>query len=148
MTATGQDFGAAALRHLDDAGYLRQASRLANADHLAGVAAECALKAIAISFLGVRSTPRAPRTPAGSHPEKELRHLPGLWAVLHLLMSGRRGSLFATQLSSANPFLSWQVDQRYEDGSRITAAVCDNHLTAARALVALHRQGQLTGALP
>jgi hypothetical protein len=38
------DFARAAFRHLRDASLLRQNERLANADHLAGLAAECAIK--------------------------------------------------------------------------------------------------------
>jgi hypothetical protein len=44
-TTAPSDF-AAARRHFDDAQLLHGAQRFANADHLAGVAAECGLKAI------------------------------------------------------------------------------------------------------
>jgi len=40
------DFRDAAERHFEDAGYLEAGNRPANADHLFGLSAECALKAV------------------------------------------------------------------------------------------------------
>ena len=44
------DFLDAHRRHLRDADYLFSASRLANADHLYGMAAECGLKRLMMAF--------------------------------------------------------------------------------------------------
>jgi len=51
------DFAAAAARHCRDADFLHTDNRFASADHLAGIAAECGLKAIILHFLGGRLTP-------------------------------------------------------------------------------------------
>jgi hypothetical protein len=137
----------AAARHVDDAGHLRHDQRLPNADHLAGLAAECALKAIGLAFLGVQSTARAPEATIGGR-NRRLGHLPDLWSVLHVLIAGRHGSSSAALLGRPSPFDTWEIDQRYEDGSRIVVSDCDARLTAARQLVACYQQGSLIGAPP
>jgi hypothetical protein len=77
------DFRAAARRHHDDAGFLLADSRWANADHLAGLAAECALKAI-MQFTPFGATPNARGILILSHSSKELRqHIDKLWRDDH-----------------------------------------------------------------
>jgi HEPN domain-containing protein len=59
-------FAEAARRHLADALLLHGENRFANADHLAGVAAECGLKAILLDHLGgvvVNGMPTHPAKP-------------------------------------------------------------------------------------
>ncbi|MGH3616296.1 MAG: hypothetical protein ACRDRK_27620 [Pseudonocardia sp.] len=56
-TAPAQ-FAAAGRRHLDDGQLLLAHARHVTADHLAGLAAECMLKAVLVDFLGATLSPR------------------------------------------------------------------------------------------
>lgn len=99
------DFAGAARRHLRDADLLYQGTKLANADHLAGYSAECAIKSLVCAVTGV--TP-----PSGGPPtvdSQQLGHLPQLWGQGALVLQGRvlagpavrAGAL----LAQANPFV-------------------------------------------
>ena len=58
------NFRDAAERHWADAGYLLEDDRIANADHLFGLSAECALKALMLSLgmiLGPKGAPKDDR---------------------------------------------------------------------------------------
>ncbi|MGF3217339.1 hypothetical protein [Streptomyces albidoflavus] len=130
-----------------------------SADHLAGLAAECAVKAILIDFLGsrlnARNMPENPEVEAlyrvGNTMKwkKQHGHLPELWehltAVAHRRRGGGSGALF-TQLIWKNPFAHWDVGDRYCDGTAITKADIDQHLKAAYALIAAHEQAGILGA--
>jgi hypothetical protein len=125
-------FAAAAERHLGDAKYLREDSRLANADHLAGLSVECALKAILIDFLGAR--------PTEGKPQSELNgkriphgHLPELWKQVEQVLHGRNHPQFHRLVTSATPtesFQKWSVFDRYS-GTPCDAAAVDKHLLIA-----------------
>ena len=147
MTVPGPDFGPAAQRHLDDAEHLQQHGRLANADHLAGMAAECALQAVAIGFLGVQPTIAGAPIVTLSGKTTKLSHLPTLWASLSLLITGRQGSTFAALLLDANPFAAWSVHERYHRGDQITDARSAAHVAAARNIVDLYLRARLAGTL-
>jgi hypothetical protein len=72
------DFKAAAYRHYFDANHLLSDQRWANADHLAGVAAECGLKAILEGWFG--ASLNASGILVWGAPRKELRyHVNRLW---------------------------------------------------------------------
>jgi hypothetical protein len=144
----GPDFGPAAQRHLNDADLLHQHGRFANACHLAGLAAECALKAVAIAFLGVQPKTIGAPTVVINGTETQLSHLPTLWANMSLLITGRQGSMFASLLQGPNPFAAWSIHERYHRGDLITAARSDDHVAAARRIVDLHLQARLAGTLP
>lgn len=139
-------FADAAGRHYRDAQLLRKEQRLANADHLAGVAAECALKAILIGHLGGVVQEGRPAHP--QRPRSRYGHLPGLWRELGLISSGRTGGTFHQVISGANPFQAWDVTERYSDGSHIDAHRADGHLDEARKILSFHQQAQINGALP
>lgn len=125
------------------------------ADHLAGLAAECAIKAILLDFLGSRlnehDRPFHPREkirdPSKKRPHMEHGHLPGLWEQLTALAHRRKdaaaGVLF-TQLVWENPFDDWCVTARY--GASITQESLDRHLMAAYDLIAAHEHARLLGA--
>jgi hypothetical protein len=129
-----------------------------SADHLAGLAAECAVKAILIDFLGSRLDARnMPEHPEVKYLDRSRKkpqwtnkhgHLPELWehltAVAHRRRGGGSGALF-TQLIWKNPFADWDVADRYCDGTAITEADVDRHLKAAYALIAAHEQAGILG---
>ncbi|MCX2733540.1 hypothetical protein OOZ19_25135 [Saccharopolyspora sp. NFXS83] len=139
-------FADAADRHYRDAQLLREEQRFANADHLAGVAAECALKAILVGHLG--GVVRRGRPTHPQHSDSRYGHLPGLWRELGLISSGRTGSTFHQVITGTNPFLRWDVAERYSDGSHIDARRADTHLDEARKILSFHQQAQIYGALP
>ncbi|MEU6130297.1 hypothetical protein ABZ805_14090 [Saccharopolyspora sp. NPDC047091] len=139
-------FAEAAVRHYRDAELLLGRQRVANADHLAGIAAECALKAILIGHLGGVLHGDRPKHPA--EPKATYGHLPGLWHELSLLPAGRTGGAFHQAISAANPFEHWTVFERYSDGAHIDAARADAHLAEARKLLSFHQQAQINGVLP
>ncbi|MFG3145342.1 hypothetical protein [Streptomyces sp. NPDC048243] len=130
-----------------------------SADHLAGLAAECAVKAILIDFLGSRlDASNKPEHPEVKYLDRSRKkpqwtnkhgHLPELWehltAVAHRRRGGGSSALF-TQLIWENPFAGWDVADRYCDGTAITEADIDRHLEAAYALIAAHEQAGILGA--
>ncbi|MFE4213613.1 hypothetical protein [Streptomyces sp. NPDC056844] len=136
-----------------------------SADHLAGLAAECAIKAILLDYLGSRlnekQRPFSPdlmipqqRPVNGVKPKKQDRkeysheHLPELWGQLSTIASRRRGRetgpLFM-QLIQQNPFHDWDVGGRYCDDTNISDADLTRHLQAARDLLAAHQQAITLG---
>jgi hypothetical protein len=138
-----QDFSTAATRHCRDAAFLEGWGRLPNADHLAGFATECALKEILIRFLGARSTNGRPfSVVAGT--TRQHGHLPQLWYEVANIVSGRAASTaFANLLSLQNPFATWSVNDRYEDGADVTAQAVATRLAAARQILG-HLQNAIT----
>lgn len=150
---------AAASRHHYQAARLAEQRRLwISADHLAGLAAECAIKAILTDFLGsklnernmpvhpeVKYLDRSKKKPEWTHKHG---HLPELWEHLTAVAQHRRdagaGALF-TQLIWENPFVGWDVADRYCDGTAITEEVLDRHLKAAYDLIAAHEQARILG---
>jgi len=119
------DFYDAAQRHWEDAGYLLADARLANADHLFGLSAECALKAIMLA-LGMTLRPDG----APADPQHRV-HINQLWNEFVSFANARSGAHYASPLSGVpNPFMNWDVNQRYDHRSGITFTI-----------VAMHQQG-------
>lgn len=122
------DYADAARRHWDDGGYLLADGRLANADHLFGLAAECALKAVMLP-LGMKLRP------GGVPEDRRHGHIDRLWDEFGAFVSSRGGARYGALLSAHhNAFAgSWKVDQRYDAHSGFTPAT-----------VALHQHGAQT----
>jgi hypothetical protein len=144
-TLATHDFEPAARRHHEDAIHLCHHERYASADHLAGFAAECALKALLVGFLGVSAPSRGYPSDAQGN---RFGHLPGLWRQAELSAQGRVGARFLTLLTGTNPFLKWDVSDRYSDGSSITAGRAWAHIAAAGALVKIQERAKVFGAVP
>lgn len=134
------DFAGAGRRHLDDAKKLNDDDRLPNADHLAGLAAECSLKAILIRGFGVA-------VGTDGRPTGHAMHGHDLWVKSRIHVRGRFGSQFFNLLKRS-PFNNWGVDQRYDDGAAITALIVDAHLLAADSVTKMLHQLETTGRLP
>ncbi|MGH3622829.1 MAG: hypothetical protein ACRDQ5_13690, partial [Sciscionella sp.] len=98
--STSPDFAAAARRHFSDAEHLCAQQRLPNADHLAGLAAECGLKAILIDHCGGSID-------AGGKPRHGTKciavHLPTLWAEVAARIDGRSAGRLVALLGRPNP---------------------------------------------
>jgi hypothetical protein len=133
-------FVKAARRHFDDASHLYVHQRLPSADHLAGFAAECALKVILLQFLGAYLNTRGKLASLVNQQEVLHGHLPALWNQLPLVASGRSGARFAALIAQSNPFMHWRAEDRYLDGSHITGTQVDGHLKAAKDVLLLQQQ--------
>lgn len=101
------DFLDAHQRHWDDAERLLQAQRLANADHLYGMAAECGLKRLMQRF----GMPIDAITGIPSQ-EHDRKHANSIWARFESYLNGKvEGVGYA--LPASNPFDDWDVSDRY-----------------------------------
>ncbi|MFB8177752.1 hypothetical protein ACFC8N_17150 [Streptomyces sp. NPDC055966] len=158
------DFRAAGEHHYRTARLAADAQLSVSADHLAGLAAECAIKAILLAYLGSRlSTKDKPFSPALKLPppqptpgekvkpqppkEYEHGHLPDLWAQLAEVVKisqGRVGPVFQ-QMLQQNPFQSWHVAGRYCSGTSISTSDIEQHLKAAYNLIAAFEYARQTG---
>jgi hypothetical protein len=92
------DFLDAHRRHLCDADYLFNASHLANADQLYGMAAECGLKQLMLAFgMKVRAADGAPEK------REDREHIDKLWIRYEAYRSGTvQGVQYG--LPSSSPF--------------------------------------------
>lgn len=94
QSVASPDFQAAARRHHDDAQFLLADSRWANAGHLAGLAAECALKAI-MQLIPFGATPNAKGILVLAPNSKLLnQHVDKLWSELALTLNGPAAPAF------------------------------------------------------
>lgn len=117
------DFRDAAERHWEDANCLLADNRLANADHLIGFSAECALKAVMLGLgilkLGSKGAPQD---------AKHRVHIEKLWDEFIGFAAGHNYAHYATMLSGmSNPFTDWHVDQRYVHRNNILDAAVEQH---------------------
>ena len=100
-----ENFQDAAQRHWHDAEMLLNDPapqlghiRLANASHLYGVAAECALKAILHRWVP-------------SRPKRG--HMPAIWGEFATHANTAKHGLSALLTSTTNPFSGWNIGDRY-----------------------------------
>jgi len=124
------DFRDAADRHWTDSWYLSNNNRLPNADHLLGLAAECALKAIMLGLGMLLRTDGAPD-------EKGHRvHINELWDEFITFAQKRNGTHYAAMLSgNPNPFSDWNINQRYNHRTQFNEPLVTNHRTATKAVM-------------
>jgi len=135
------DFLDAMDRHWRDAELLRRKERLANADHLYGLSAECGLKAL-MQKLGMRMQ--------GNRPEdgRDLKHMNnGLLDRYEIYRANYTdGPRFSLPWQSDDiPFANWDVSDRYANRDCFTEGRLEEHRSGAkdvRELVAtLRREG-------
>ncbi len=119
------DFRDASERHFGDGELLLAEDRLANADHLFGMSAECSVKAIMEALGMATSKAGAPRD--SGHKV----HMPELWAAFQSFASGRLASRYVEPLDKQNPFVDWKVDQRYWKQNYIGRGAARKHQNAA-----------------
>jgi hypothetical protein len=130
----------AADRHWEDAGFLINDNRTANADHLFGLAAECAMKAV---MLGLGMPLRQDGAPVQS---KHRKHVDTLWNEFCTFAQMRNGAKYAATLSAyGNDFIDWDISQRYEHRATITAAMVKKHEEGARTAMNVLKQAFLDG---
>ncbi len=140
------DFLDAHHRHWEDANHLLAASHLANADHLYGLAAECGLKRLMIAF-GMRvdsatgrPTDRADRVHASEIGGNDI------WARYETYRSGHQAAVY--YLGLTNPFVDWDVSQRYSHRSDFNPARVENHRQGAYTVHSLIKRAILEGIVP
>jgi hypothetical protein len=126
----------AANRHFRDAEYLRDNGYLANADHLSGFAAECAIKGLIVDHLGGQVRDGFPYTDRAVKVNKHIGTW--LWNVVASLGTGRLEPEIVALFEGRDPFADWLVGDRYAEGSHISRSAVDIHIDGARrAVVAL-----------
>ncbi|WP_245593491.1 SAM-dependent methyltransferase [Azospirillum halopraeferens] len=118
------DFLNAHERHLDDAERLFQAGRLANADHLYGMASECGLKRLMAAFGMAVDSSGSPRN------TNDRKHVESIWMRFESYRSGHHHGT-GYPLSGSNPFNNWKAEQRYAHQGSFDAARVDPHRTGA-----------------
>lgn len=133
------DFQDAHERHWHDAEHLHAQNRLANADHLYGMAAECGLKRL-MQAMGMSYDPTRDRP---TH-KLDRVHANGIWARFETYRCGHHGGA-AYALPSLNPFSDWDVSQRYANQQHFDEARVDPHKEGAAAVRRLVRMAQFEG---
>ena len=133
------DFLDAHERHWDDAEFLFQGQRLANADHLYGVAAECGLKRLMVLFgMSMDSAKGRPSL------REDQKHADEIWSRFEGYRTGHHlGTSYA--LSQANPFDDWQVSQRYASRSNFDRTRAVAHQGGASEVRTLVKQALRDG---
>jgi hypothetical protein len=135
------DFLDAHQRHWDDAERLFQVQRWASSDHLYGMAAECGLKQLMMKF-GMAVDPST-NTPVES---KDRKHINLIWIRFETYRSGHhQGTGYA--LPSSNPFLDWDVSQRYANQSHFDQARAQSHQSGAQVVRKMVKKAQREGLL-
>lgn len=126
-------YRAAAIRHLQDAEMLLRATRTDNASHLAGLAAECGLKALVGDALVAPPGNTGPPTLDGY----KVGHLPGAWdqLVLRLKLRSRPPAPIAGLVKGGNPFSGWDIEDRYAGTNVVSRQAAAAQVRAARAVV-------------
>ncbi|WP_406049293.1 hypothetical protein OG280_10590 [Streptomyces virginiae] len=157
-------FLAASRHHFHTAKLASDKQLRISADHLAGLAAECAIKAILVDYLGsviksgkayngelkADAKEKMQREGLEKMPEKDYwhGHLPEVWGHFTSVIGKRQarsaGPDFSTLLGD-NPFDGWNVAHRYCDDAEIPETLVAQHLQAARILIAAHEQARTLG---
>jgi hypothetical protein len=133
------DFLDAHRRHSRDADYLFSASRLANADHLYGMVAECGLKRLMMAF-GMQTDD----TGAPVDRKKDWIHAEKVWMRYEAYRSGPvQGQQYG--LPSSNPFNDWEAKQRYAQEQCFDHARVAPHQAAAHMVCELVKNAEMAG---
>jgi hypothetical protein len=136
------DLHDAHFRHLEDAHLLYGQARLANADQLYGLSAECGLKAVMKAL--------SPNfwDPLNDMPtdKKYKRHINDLWERYETY---RQGLPVVPQLllAAANPFDNWDISDRYANRVLFAQLYVDQHKDGAQLVHELIKKAQLEGLL-
>ncbi|MDR3343642.1 MAG: hypothetical protein LBT14_12850 [Treponema sp.] len=133
------DFYDAYKRHLEDAEYLYQDSRWANADQLYGYSAECGLKCLMQRF-GMQLDART-----GMPPNEGRGHIDEIWIKYETYRAGIGATGYT--LPGENPFDNWNISQRYANKSNFSQAIVDLHRLGVETVKQLVNKAILEGRL-
>lgn len=129
------DFRDAHDRHWDDAEFLLDDDRIANADQAYGLSAECGLKAVMRAQGGLPMSGSMPRE------SDHRRHIDRFWQVYVAYASGRT----SPRLPEANPFHDWSVHQRYMHRDVVDHGKVHAHRHGAHLIRTLVRRARWDG---
>jgi len=126
---TPVDYDDSANRHWEDADYLFADNRLANADQLFGLSAECALKTIMERCVMTLRLDGAPQD------IRHKIHINKLWDEFQTFANNITNVKYANNamkyakiaLANPNPFHDWDIAQRYCHRSDIVQQNVDQH---------------------
>lgn len=145
------DFENAALRHCNDAERLYQLKERPNADHLFGLAAECALKYFLMKENLLVLDAKGKPCPTNTNKKSSLYmvHINGLWKEFSGSLCQRNANFYISLIDdSANPFNDWDINHRYWNGNAIPLQNIDKHRLSAQRLIAGIEKLKLDGILP
>ena len=128
----------AARRHFDDSRKLAEQHRASNASHLAGLAAECALKGV-LQGMNVLTLDGKGIPTSADH----RKHINTIWDEYQASLTGRRACAYA--LNGANPFANWRISGRYEEDSAIDLTTAEKHRAGAHKAMLVLEQARLEG---
>jgi hypothetical protein len=132
------DFLDAMDRHWVDAELLNAQARVANADQLYGLAAECGLKALMLKW-NMPFLNDKPQNPA------DQKHVDRIWDRYETYRSGQPAT-FA--LPGPNPFQSWRIQHRYANRADFSPARLQQHQAGAAHVKGLITEALRRGVLP
>lgn len=129
------------LRHFEDANFLYGDNRLANADQLYGLSAECGLKAILQQL-----KPDFWDTNSDKPKNSKDGHIDKLWARYEMY---RAGHVLGPKLllATINPFDNWTTSQRYENRGFAVQHCVEQHKAGAESVRQLVCKAQQEGLL-
>lgn len=134
------DYSDSANRHWNDGCYLYADNRLANADQLFGLSAECALKAV---MLGLGMPVDHTGAPAD---RKHKIHIDKLWGEFITFANSRNGARYAAKISGIqSPFDNWTIHQRYVHRNDIVQNTANNHKNGANVAMKILSSAILDG---
>jgi hypothetical protein len=128
-------------RHWLDAEHLfhHTPPRLANADQLYGLSAECGLKALMMKWGMTLNSNNAPAD--GS----DRKHVDDMWDRYEAYRQGRFTTL---ALPTTNPFDYWSIHHRYAHRSCFQQAVVEGHKQGAAVVQQIVKEADRIGVLP
>lgn len=134
--SSGMTYQAATTRCWTDGESLYATARLGTADHLYGLAAECALKAILEGLRIITSAATAPVKPFKAHGDD-------IWQQYVLALNGR--TQVSLQAPLPGPFGAWRIEDRYAPDAVFTQTRVDGHRNGAKVAIGLLEHARITG---
>ncbi len=128
-------------RHWLDAEDLfdRTNPRLANADQLYGLSAECGLKALMMKWGMTLNSNNAPTD------GRDRKHADLIWDRYETY---RQGHLTSLALPPTNPFDDWSIHHRYAHQSYFQHAFVERHMHGAAVVQQIVKEADKIGVLP
>lgn len=144
MTTRPANFIDAHQRHWEDAEFLHEGLRWANADHLYGISAECGLKAL-MALISPLNWPFG--EPIESKDKVHVNYLDpkystkqNAWDRYQTYLAGSLGTRYT--LAQNNPFQDWDISDRYAKRTHFSEASVIPHRQGAEAVRQLVQQAQ------
>lgn len=134
------DFLDAHTRYWEDGEELFEHGRLATADHLFGLCAECGLKALMV-VAGMTTDP------LGVPSQEYKTHINRLWDKFVSFAQGRTIERYAMELPVTNPFGDWYASNRYAHRRHFSRGIVEVHRDGASLIRRIVNAAQRDGVL-